>query len=136
MATLNEIIIAVAKARFPFPNTEKPGWHCYVNLPNKPLISLNLGEQKLYPHILVVDRASAANKYALAADVVTGDDFNNLPLARWAQIVAAVNSFYLFVPENYCQQIIAETNNANIFISGFRYYRQKDNEWQFFDCLK
>jgi hypothetical protein len=129
------LILEIARQRFPFPNQEKPSWHCYVNLPGKPLLGLTEGKEKIYPHILVVDRASAANKNVLAADVLTAADFSNLPLERWAKIVNAVNSFYLFVPEGFCQQIIEAVNNANIFVSGFRYYRQVGEQLEIDDCL-
>lgn len=130
----HNLIAAVAKSRFPFPNSDKPAWRTYVNTPDDQGTPVATATGEAFPDILVVDRATATNKFIMAASVLRGEPSDE-DAVLWGRVAAVVDSFYLFVPNGQCRAAADLANAANIVVSGFRYYNLNGDHLEISDCF-
>ncbi len=129
-----DIKAAIARHRFPFPNDEKPAWRTYVNDADNPIAALPAAGGEIYPDILVVDRATATNKYIMAASVSMGEPSAE-DMVSWRRIADAVDFFYIFVPDGFCRQAIEIAATGSIQVSGFRSYSREGAAISVADCF-
>lgn len=136
MSTFSKMDIkkAIVRHRFPFPNGEKPAWRTYINDFDNPIAALPAAGGEVYPDILVVDRATATNKYIMAAWVSMGEPSAE-DLATWRRIAEAVDFFYVFVPDGHCRRAIEIASTGNILVSGFRSYGREGSAITVADCF-
>lgn len=129
-----DIKAAIVRHRFPFPNSEKPAWRTYINDADNPIAALPAAGGEIYPDILVVDRATATNKYIMAASVCMGEPSVE-DMTVWRRIAEAVDSFYVFIPDGHCRRAIEIAATGNIQVSGFRLYSRDGNVITVADCF-
>ena len=132
--SIMDIKAAIVRHRFPFPNDEKPAWRTYVNDADNPIAALPAAGGEVYPDILVIDRATATNKYLMAASVCGGEPSVD-DMTTWRRIAGSVDFFYVFVPEGHCRRAVEIAGTGNIQISGFRCYRREAGAIKVTDCF-
>lgn len=125
---------AIARQRFPFPNNEKPAWRTYINDGDSPIAALPTADGEVYPDILVIDRATATNKYIMAAAICLGEPSAE-DLVEWRRMASATDAFYVFVQPGYCQRAAELAATGNLVITGFRAYSQTANAVEITDCF-
>lgn len=124
---------AIARHRFPFPNSEKPAWRTYINDGDSPIAALPTIDGEVYPDILVIDRATATNKYIMAAAICLSEPSAE-DLVEWRRIAAAADALYVFVPADHCRRAAELAATGNLAVTGFRAFTHTAGAVEITDC--
>ncbi len=131
---LREIKLAIAENRFPFPNNEEPAWQTHINEGENSSMGLPAADGDIYPDIVVINRATATNKYLMAA-VICVDELGLEDMVLWRQISNIVDFFYVFVAKGRCRRAADLAETGNIDVSGFRWFSPDGGSIEINDCF-